>query len=428
MKKKSSLLFVVSLVCLATVYTASPARAWETAVVDNGPVLGPTSLAVDGGGSLHLVYRDSLSHRLKYATNTSGEWVLSWIETNPVVTADEFSLALDTADRLHIVLCSPGPRLWYLSNAEGLWTLTELEPGLRPSIAVDAAGYAHICSVRIPEVWYTTNKTGAWVNEKVDPATVMWPSATSISVDLSGHVHLVYGSYMDSYYLDGQEAYVTNASGSWVETPLPVDLLSGGKAWKPSLAVDASNRVHLSYLGMGLLGNGFTLVHAAKQGQTFASEIASWERSGSSPPFPLSTDMTTDIGNRVHIGYTYKGTSGSFRLKYATNVNGSWEVSGPLSEGIDSTGSSIGVDSSGKVHLGYVDGTGRLLVTSGRAEGLTPMWPGTLAEASVYGEESRQRSGLFNLAAPVLVAAGAILCMRMYRRSKRSPRAGRLIL
>lgn len=422
MKKKGSLLLVISSLCLATVYTALPALAWETAIVDNGPVVGPASLAVDGGGWLHLVYRDSLSHRLKYASNASGEWVLSWIDTNPPLTADEFSLALDTAGRLHIALCSPGPGLWYLSNAGGLWTLTELGSGLRPSIAVDATGHVHICSVRVPEVWYTTNKTGAWVNEKIDPAAVMWPSATSIAVDLSGRVHVVYGSYMDSYYLDGQESYVTNASGSWVETPLPVDPLSGGKAWNPSLAVDGSGRVHLSYLGMGLLGNGFTLVHAAKQGETFVWELASWERVKSSAPFPLSTDMTTDVGNRAHIGYTYKGTAGSFRLKYATNANGSWEVSGPLSEGIDSTGSSIGVDSSGKVYLSYIDGASRLLVTSGRAEGLTPVWPGTPAEASVYGEESMQRSGLFNLLAPVLVAAGAVLCMRMYRRSKRSPR------
>lgn len=420
MKRITNLFHLILSAWLLMVFAARPAGAWETELVDPGPVLGPVSLAVDDADSVYLVYLDRGLQRIKYATNASGEWAARWID--PAVTANALSAAVDSAGRLHIVICSDG--LKYLTNIHGPWSVTDLGPGCWPSIAVDTAGHVHICSVRLPKVWYTTNRTGLWVDEEVLPTGVMWPSATSIAVDLSGQVHLVYGSYMDSYYLDGDEYYVTNASGSWVQTLLPTNPLAGAKAWNPSLAVDGSGRIHLSYFSAFVLGDlrVFNLIHVAKPRKTFVSEIAAWESLQSSPLFPLSTDMTTDSDNRVHIGYTYTWTDGSFRLKYATNRKGSWEVSEPLSEEIDESGSSIGVDSSGKVYLTYVDTAGRLLVTSGRAEGLTPMWPGTPAEASALPRQSIERSALLNFLAPVFVAAGVIVCMRKFRRRNRANR------
>ena len=86
--------------------------------------------------------------------------------------------------------------------------------------------------------------------------------------------------------------------------------------------------------------------------------------------FPAWTAMATDNTNSVHISYTYwdADVGDTFRLKYATNANGTWTVSEPLSDQIDESASSIGVDTSGTVYISYTDTGDRLLVTSGKAE------------------------------------------------------------
>jgi hypothetical protein len=223
-----------------------------------------------------------------------------------------------------------------------------------------------------------------------------------------------------------EEYYATNASGSWVETPL-IALPFGGsgvlKAWFPSLTIDASDHVHIAY-GAAIFLDGYTgsfLTHASNTTGRLRPEIVTWEGSES---FLVWTSVTMDNANRVHIVYGLRDEDDStVRIHYATNTHGAWFVSGPLSDPIEwelhnfYNAPSIGVDSSGQVYISYIDTDNRLLVISGEREDLSPTWPGTPAEASAYGQASKVGSSLFNNLAILLMPIGAVILLRVLRRS-----------
>jgi hypothetical protein len=398
---------------LVMVCTAQTAWPWETTEVDDGPVTGPSSLAVDGSDHVHIVYRDESAGELKYATDATGSWVSTFIE--PSVTAGYPSIAVDGDQYLHIVCIDQGIK--YLSNASGSWIAADIGVGHYPSIAVDASGHAHICYLGLYP-WYATNNSGDWVKDELFtdfPPGFYSPLRTSIGVDSGGNAYLSWGFYMD-YPGDGSAYYGTNASGSWVRTPLPLTPFEW-LIFDPSVAIDASDHLHISYMGtLAVLADyvGIHLGHAMNAAGNMRSSVVTLGGMLS----PLWADMVTDSTNAVHIIYSYLAEGPTAQLKYATNAQGAWAVSGPLADRIDGDISppSIGVDSTGKVYISYIDTDNRLLVVSGMAEDLTPMWPGTPAEASAYGQTSRVGSSLFNILGILLVPIGAVILLRVLRR------------
>jgi hypothetical protein len=60
-----------------------------------------SSLAVDSNGSVHISYYDETNLDLKYATNSSGTWVTSTIDSTGDV-GRYTSIALDTNNKVHI--------------------------------------------------------------------------------------------------------------------------------------------------------------------------------------------------------------------------------------------------------------------------------------------------------------------------------------
>lgn len=178
---------------LVMVCTAQTAWPWETTEVDDGPVTGPSSLAVDGSDHVHIVYRDESAGELKYATDATGSWVSTFIE--PSVTAGYPSIAVDGDQYLHIVCIDQGIK--YLSNASGSWIAADIGVGHYPSIAVDASGHAHICYLGLYP-WYATNNSGDWVKDELFtdfPPGFYSPLRTSIGVDSGGNAYLSWGFY-----------------------------------------------------------------------------------------------------------------------------------------------------------------------------------------------------------------------------------------
>ncbi len=106
-----------------------------------------------------------------------------------------------------------------------------------------------------------------------------------------------------------------------------------------SLALDAANRVHISYFGMA--------------GISYATNASgSWVISVLDPVGGSATSIAVDAVGAVHISYDdYDNSTGNHVLKYATNASGAWVISA-----IDSgTGgvNSIAVDPAGHVHIAY---------------------------------------------------------------------------
>ena len=83
---------------------------------------------------------------------------------------------------------------------------------------------------------YATNATGSWVTNTVDSGSS--PVFNSIALDSSDKVHISY--YGNGGYLN----YVTNATGSWVATIVDSD---GNVGLWNSIALDSSGKPHISY-------------------------------------------------------------------------------------------------------------------------------------------------------------------------------------
>jgi hypothetical protein len=162
------------------------------------------------------------------------------------------------------------------------------------------------------------------------------------------------------------------------------------------------------------------LTHASDTTGRMRSALVAWQ---GSEVVPAWTTIATDSANLVHIAYGFGDVDDlTVRISYATNAHGAWALSGPLADPIDwdSSPPSIGVDSSGKVYISYIDLDNRLLVISGEGKDLSPSWPGTPAEASAHGQTSKAGSSLFNNLAFLLVPIGAVILLKVWRRRKQA--------
>ena len=89
-----------------------------------------TSIATDSNNKVHISYRDNYTPALKYATNASGSW-----ETSTIDSADWgggfTSIAIDSNNKVHISYCDSTPNydLKYATNASGAWETFTIDAG-----------------------------------------------------------------------------------------------------------------------------------------------------------------------------------------------------------------------------------------------------------------------------------------------------------
>lgn len=227
----------------------------STASLDPSAACFNALLVVGGDGSDHIVYADTHSNQLKYATDVSGGWVVSVI---PGADGAQFpSLAIDQGDAVHVaylVFTGHSPdayQLDYASDASGSWQITLVESVLAyPSIAVDATGAPHIAYLGAVQpdgtypVHYRSFVSSAWSDEIIatseDPKT-----SVALAVTPAGHADLVYKSQTDL-------EYVTGASGHWVATQVDSFDAAGPVydqygAYDVSMDLDAAGKPHLAY-------------------------------------------------------------------------------------------------------------------------------------------------------------------------------------
>lgn len=113
-------------------------------IASNAFYSGGTSIALSPSGDAHLTFSDSsLPRKLYWATNESGDWVVSYLDDGT-----KGSLALYGMDL---------PRVMYVSETAGAlkyaryngssWTIDQLQPGDSPSLKVDSHDRAQISFV-----------------------------------------------------------------------------------------------------------------------------------------------------------------------------------------------------------------------------------------------------------------------------------------
>jgi hypothetical protein len=225
----------------------SPAGGWTDTQVDPSTALHrDPALAVDGAGTVHISYLDSSSGDLMYAERpAAGSWTITNVDTGAAGahTGWGSSIAIDSAGGVHISYRdTTNHELRYAHRTPaGVWSTETIEGGHwngRTSIAVDAAGGVHVANESdVPRgVRYCYKPAGgAWV------ATTAWSVArsdqASLVLDAAGEPHLAFAD------VDGRQGlYGRRVGGTWTfETFLT------GDVGRVSLGVDAAGGVHVSY-------------------------------------------------------------------------------------------------------------------------------------------------------------------------------------
>src|SRR3972149_8149162 len=207
-------LTLVSFIFILTVTNCS-ADTWKTERVDVTPKyfhdFYSRAIAIDTSGNPHVAYGGK---NLYYAYYDGSAWRNETVDSSYGV-GEYPSIVADTSGKVHIsYLDDTNGDLKYATNASGSWvtTVVDSDGGWDTSIALDASGKSHISyyDVTNSDLKYATNASGSWVTTTVDNSeTVGW--YTSLALDTLGKIHI---SYYDITNEDLK--YATNTSGSWV--------------------------------------------------------------------------------------------------------------------------------------------------------------------------------------------------------------------
>lgn len=233
---------------------------WGMETIDEEGGAG-TSIAVDPNGKVHITHYISGwgygPDVLTYATNASGVWESNTIDGDANLYGDNGpSMVLDSGGKAHVVYYKGGTNqdLMYATNTTGAWVVSPLDTngmvGLNPALAVDGDGRLHVSYMDYSQTKtkYATNKGVAAGNGNCTPgsdwnceAVASETGDTAIAVDLAGGVHIGYGSYNLSYAKKdpGTGAWTTSqvvVTGSWQLTISDI-----------SLALDSQSKVHMAY-------------------------------------------------------------------------------------------------------------------------------------------------------------------------------------
>jgi len=314
------------------------------AIHDYGPAITSISIALDSNDKAYISYIDTTyeDSKLKYATNTSDDWVTEALDS--VTQTSVACMVLDSNDKVHISYNNPSGTIKYLTNTSGEWVtetvdIVEWVDEGTISMALDSSGKVHIsytgCCLDEGgfSIKYATNTSNSWVTEKLDFYEYIGGGTTSLTLDSDDNVHI-------SYIVPSNLVYAINASGSWTKEKLPYDQFGGGNI---SLVLDSENKAHIGYIDYEYFDLKYT---------TNAS--GSWIVETVDDYSLENTRISTALDSHEHTHISY--ISGEI-VHVATNASGKW-VNETLEAGVRQvraweSSTSLALDSANNVHISY---------------------------------------------------------------------------
>ncbi|MBI5055171.1 MAG: PKD domain-containing protein [Nitrospirae bacterium] len=338
-------------------YATNASGSWVVSTIDTAGSVGQySSIAVDSNNKAHIGYYDWDNGDLKYATNLSGTWTISVIDSTGYV-GQYSSIATDSDNEVHISYYDyTNSDLKYATNESGSWVVYTInsagDVGTYSSITIDSNKKAHIgyYDSTNGNIKYATNTSGFWVLSAVDSIGASVGYYSSIAIDLNKKAHISYYDYTNS-----DLKYATNASGAWVTSTIDA---TGYVGQTPSIATDSNNKIHISYYDGPF---NYNLKYATNASGTWVISVIDSEGD-----VGAYSSITIDSNNKVHISYL---DATNYDLKYATNASGSWVISTIDSAGYVGAYSSIGIDSNNRLHISYFDSTNAYLKYATNASG-----------------------------------------------------------
>jgi hypothetical protein len=360
------------------IYATYDGTSWQHVIAVWNDVVGLwTSLALDAGGQPHVAFYDAGRTALEYAYLCTGVeavtlagphalpagqeglysssytpvtatapisflWdngtvgptaVYSWTlpGTYTVTVTATNACGLSTA-YVTVTVCPSEAHLWVAQTVDSNGIVGEYT-----SLALDAAGYAHISYLDRSNyhLKYAQNTAGTWQTETVDASSEAgWYS--SLALDAVERPHISY--YASWPALDLKYAY-------WDGTTWQIETAdsTGDVGWYTSLVLDAAGFPHVSYYDR----TNRDLKYAWKDGSGWHRQVVD-----TAGDVGLFTSLALDAAGNPRISYM-DATNGD--LKYAWNDGGTWQTA-IVDQGIGvGTGSvtSLALDSAGRPHISY---------------------------------------------------------------------------
>ena len=315
--------------------------SWTTSVIQNSvtPLQYP-SIGIDSAGVIHITYLDLTNNLLRYATNASGTWQVSDIDTTTASVSNLASgiipgtdLVIDSTDIVHIVFSTKDPTnnkqsINYTTNQGGSWASTVISDILKdavdPAIALDSNDKAHVSYYRDTgsDLIYATNEGGAWTREIVEE-TLNVGKYSSIAVDYNDEVHI-------SYLKANNDALklASGSTGSWAISTVKAN----HNVEHTSIVADSNGDLHIIYSYSDFASN--------KKLYYFTNESGSWVDTILTNDGGLSCSISIDTNDDIHIAHSDPAIN--TELEYATmpgsgkgvKQHTTWQISPALPDGL----------------------------------------------------------------------------------------------
>lgn len=239
-----------------------------------------------------------------------------------------------------------------------------------------------ICLILMGHLWAAWQITGIGTDSNDSNLN----ASSLMAIDSNNKAHIVYSALGSNYYEPGHRyvlRYATNITGAWKTYNLNVDCPLDEGCTLSAIAIDPYGYIHLVYEKVWDVYPRTDWCSYCKEGTKAImylkfryydigyltekdAEVVYQYLADVTYLYPLS--VTLDGNNKVHIAFLYCAWGSSWDdpalgdwLYYATNASGGW--SGSVEKVPDGYNSykwagispSIGVDSSGNVHISHVD-------------------------------------------------------------------------
>ena len=197
-------------------YANSIGGIWSSTDISTlvaGAAGGSCDIAIANNDSIHISFLQSSSRDLRHLSNQSGNWAADTLDLhsgNPLNTSHRTSIATDSVGNVHIAYFhdSADNDLEYATNASGIWVTSKIDSvgdvGYDCEIAIDSVGDAHVVDedrTGSNLLKYATNGGGIWTS---DILSTVGHGNASIAIDSLNRAHVTYTSS------DDELIYTTN--------------------------------------------------------------------------------------------------------------------------------------------------------------------------------------------------------------------------
>ena len=328
--------------------STSTASVWRTETVDSAGDVGYCiSIDLDSSGYPHISYMDLADWDLMHAYHDGSGWYSYFVDKTFWV--GDTSLKMDSSNRIHLSYFDYSGGLNYAYSDDGMsWYTDETIDseglaGFGTSIALNSSDYPHISYFNdtAKSLKYAYFDGTEWHTETVD--TSVYDTVSSIDLDSSEKPHICYYDYYSQ-----EIRYAHKDGGIWdIQT-----VASAAHYAHPSMALDSAGKPHIAYYDPA----SRSLNHASPNGMSWSIETVD---AHAGPGYRPS--IAVDFSDNLHISYIGDGN-----LKYVYHNGSGWHIETVDSSGLCGYHTSLTLDASDNPHIAYLDLTNKSLKYASR--------------------------------------------------------------